>query len=300
MSNLPQEHHRLNTRARHRAKALTALLWVARFRWSATALIDLLLGGNGLIRKLIEQGLLIEHLVPNPFFAPVRYYVTLSKEGLALLARHWHEIGRSDHGHLAMCLSNFFALPDRPDYRIREVRFQHDLQLQYQLAHLIRRYEPRIEGLELADDLERVPLGKRPSKIPDAIVHLRAKDFPVSRKISQHWIEVEFSRKNARDIDLFCAYYRSALANITERKFTGLLIYCDPSLLAQWRKSFARTRIPKWHFRKDQRTWVQLNAEDMHHLPELSQQDVDGIIRPFTRAAEATGGPRQAKPAKQA
>ena len=85
MCNLPVEHHRLNTHARHRAKALTALLWTARFRWTASRVIDQLLGGNGLLRQLIEHKLLIEHPITS-LFSPVRYYVTLGKDGLGVAA----------------------------------------------------------------------------------------------------------------------------------------------------------------------------------------------------------------------
>ena len=269
MSNLPSQHHRLNTHARHLEKSLTALLWTVRFRWTATLVIDRLLGGNGLVRKLIEQKLLVEHRIGNPF-SPVRYYVTLSKDGLALLQRHWDEIGRSAHGHLAMCLTNSFELPGRPEHRIREVRFEHDLHVQLKVASLVGRYGMRLDGLLLADDIERTPPAKRPSKIPDAIIELRSKSFPVDRTISKLWIEVEFSRKNAREIDMFCAYYRGALAGITEKNFQALEIYCHPSVLRQWRRDFARTMVPKWHFRKDTRTWVRLDPKDWFHFPELS------------------------------
>lgn len=281
MSNLPSQHHRLNTHARHLEKSLTALLWTVRFRWTATLVIDRLLGGNGLVRKLIEQKLLVEHRIANPF-SPVRYYVTLSKDGLALLQRHWDEIGRSAHGHLAMCLTNSFELPSRPEHRIREVRFEHDLHVQLKVASLVGRYGMRLDGLLLADDIERTPPAKRPSKIPDAIIELRSKSFPVDRTISKLWIEVEFSRKNAREIDVFCAYYRAALAGVTEKKFDTLRIFCHTSVLNQWRRDFARTVIPKWHFRKDTRTWVRLYAKDWHHFPELSAEDLEGYIKPLS------------------
>ena len=280
MSNLPTQHHGLNTHARHLDKALTALLWTACFRWTATLVIDRLLGGNGLTRKLIDQKLLVEHPISNPF-SPVRYYTTLSKEGLALLQRHWNEIGCSVHGHLAMCLSSYFSLPPRPDHRIRKARFEHDLHVQLKVAALVRRYGMRLDGLHLADEIERTPPAKRPSKIPDAIIDLRSKSFPADRTISKVWIEIELSRKNAREIDVFCAFYRAALAGITEKKFQGLGIYCHPSVLAQWRRDFARTIIPKWHFREEKRTWVRLEPKDWHRFPELSDEDLDRYIMPL-------------------
>lgn len=280
MTNLPTQHHRLNTHARHLEKSLTALLWTLRFRWTATMVIDQLLGGNGLVRNLIEQGLLVEHPVPN-LFSPVRYYATVSKRGLALLQRHWHEIGRSAHGHLAMCLTNSFDLPSRPEHRIREVRFEHDLHVQLKVASLVHRYDMRLDGLVLGDDIERTPPARRPSKIPDVIIDLRSKNFPIDRRISHIWIEVEFSRKNTRDVDQFCAYYRGALAEITEKKFQGLRIYCHPSILAQRRRDFARTVIPKWHYRKESRSWIRLDAKDWHRFPELSINDLEGYIKPL-------------------
>ncbi len=272
MSNLPREHHHLNAHARHLEKALTALLWTVRFRWTATLVIDRLLGGNGLVRKLIARKFLVEHRVPSPF-SPVRYYVTLGLEGLALLQRNWQAIEGGAYGHLALCLSRSFELPIRPDHRIREHRFEHDLHLQFLVTDEFRREGLRLQYLQLSDDLERTPPAKRPSKIPDAILHLRSKDDPTDPTISTRWIEVEYSRKNSREVDTFCAYYRAALVGSAKKPFDELIIYCHASLYAQWRRDFLRTTIPKWIFRKDKRTWVRLDPKDWLHFPELTFMD---------------------------
>ena len=279
MSNLPQEHHRLNTHARHRAKALTALLWTARFRWTASAVIDDLLGGNGLVRKLVKQKLLVEHPIASPF-SPVRYYVTLAKEGLDLLQRHWSEIGCSVHGEIATRLSDSWELPARPEQRIREARFEHDLHLQYVVLRVFHSGRT-IETMHLCDDLERTPPTKRPSKIPDVILELRPKNFPTDRTPTKIWHEIEFSRKNRREIDMFCTYYRAAIAGTSKRQFDRLIVYCHPSVLAQWRRDFARTIVPAWNYRKDTRNWVKLDEKDWHHFPPLSADVLDKIIRPL-------------------
>ena len=278
MNNLPREHHHLNAHARHLEKTLTALLWTLRFRWTATQIIDRLLGGNGLVRKLIERKLLVEHRIPSPF-SPVRFYVTVSQEGLALLQRNWREIEGGAQGHLAMCLSRSFHLPIRPDHRIREHRFEHDLHLQYLVTDQVRREGQRLYSLHLADDLERTPPAKRPSKIPDAILHLLSDDDSANQTIRNRWIEVEYSRKNSREIDTCCAYYRAALAGAAEKPFDELIIYCHASLLAQWRRDFARTIIPQWFFNKEKRTWVRLEPKDWFHFPELSVLARHGYIR---------------------
>lgn len=281
MNNLPFEHHHLNTHARHREKSLTALRWTARFRWTASALIDQLLGGNGLARQLIKRKLLVEHPISNPF-SPVRYYATLSNEGLGLLHHHWPEIIRGAHGPIASSLSSDWNLPARPEHRIREARFQHDLQVQ---TALIRSFRAggRVASILLADDLERVPLDKRPAKIPDiAIQQLRLGETRAERTTSTLWGEVEYSRKNQREIDLFCAYYRGALAGTSERKFDELVVLCHECALAQWRRDFARTVVPKWRFRKATRDWVRLDAKDWHHFPALSSEEVERIIQPLT------------------
>lgn len=279
MKNLPLDHHHLNTHARHREKTLTAALWVARFRWTAAEPIDQLLGGNGLVRQMINRKLLVEHPIGNPF-SPVRYYVTLGSEGLALLHRYWPEINRGIHGPIALSLASGWSLPTRPEHRIREARFLHDLEVQ---RSLIRTFQAgmQIKSLRLADDLERVPLDQRPAKIPDIIIQLHPEGTGPGSTTTL-WGEVEYSRKNQREIDLFCAYYRGALARVSERKFDQIVVLCHESVLAQWRKDFARTVVPKWHFRKTTRDWIRLDRKDWHHFPELSAEELDRFIQPLT------------------
>lgn len=285
MSNLPSEHHRLNTHARHIQKGLTALLWTARFRWTATLIVDSLLGGNGLVRKLIQQGLLVEHPISNPF-APVRYYTTLSKQGLDLLHRHWPAIRSGKHGDVAMALASGWELPLRPEHRIREARFEHDLQVQ--LALLRSFHVPsQPTSLLLADDLERTTLDRRPSKIPDIVLEFRPADAEPEAPTLTLWGEVEYSRKKQREIDLFCAYYRGALAGVSARPFDLLVVLCHDSMLAQWRRDFSRTVVPKWHFRRATRDWVRLDAKDWHQFPAISSEEVDRIIQPLTPKVES-------------
>ena len=285
MPNLPLVHHRLDTHARHRAKALTALLWTGRFRWTASGVIDELLGGNGLVRKLISRKLLVEHPISDPF-CPVRFYVTLTKDGLDLLQRHWTEIGCGRHGNIATRLSDAWALPSRPEQRIRTARFLHDLQVQIALVRSFHAND-RIERIYLADDLERTPLDKRPHKIPDIIIETRASDSPTDHGTRRIWGEIEFSRKNQREIDQFCSYYRAALTSTDEHKvrlakFDQLIILCHDSVLDQWRRDFARTVIPRWHFRKVTRDWIRLDAKDWHRFPEISPDEVEAIIQPLS------------------
>ncbi|OIQ87716.1 hypothetical protein GALL_304290 [mine drainage metagenome] len=279
MTNLPREHHRLDTHARHRAKALTTLLWTARFRWTASGIIDELLGGNGLVRMLIDRHLLVEHRITNPF-SPIRYYVTLSTEGLALLEQHWPEIEGGAHGDIARCLSCDWKLPSRPEHRIREARFEHDLHVQYALCRSFQS-DRQITRVSLADDLERVPLTQRPTKIPDVIVTFELDSDAGAAATTTLWGEVEYSRKNRREIDVFCAFYRAAMAGQTTRDFDKVVVLCHQSVLAQWRSDFARTVVPNWHFRKATRDWVKLDAKDWHHFPEMSSEDINAIIRPL-------------------
>lgn len=288
MNNLPLEHHRINTHARHREKTLTALLWIARFRWTAAAPIDQLLGGNGLVRQLINRKFVVEHPIDNVFSA-VRYYVTLGSEGLALLHRYWPDITRGTHGPIARSLSLGWSLPARPEHRIRKARFQHDLELQWVLVRTFLAGS-QIESLLLADDLERVPLGQRPAKIPDVSAQMRRQGIEAGRTATL-WAELEYSRKNQREIDLFCAYYRGALAGVSERKFDKVTVLCHEAVLAQWRKDFARTVVPKWHFRKATRDWVRLDPKDWHHYPELSTEELEGIIQPLTPKPEDQDDP---------
>lgn len=282
MSNLPLEHHHLNTHARHREKSLTALLWTARFRWTAAGIVDQLLGGNGLARQLIKRKLLVEHSISNPF-SPVRYYVTLSNEGLELLHRCWPAIIRGEHGPVALSLSSGWSLPARPEHRIREARFEHDLQVQSLLARNFREGE-QIESIRLADDLERAPLDKRPSKIPDIIIDFAADHAKGEDTKYTLWGEIEYSRKNQREIDMFCAYYLGALAGISECKFDGFNMFCHESVLAQWRRDFGRAIVPKWHFRKATRDWVRLYPKDWYHFPSFSPEEINAIIRPLPSA----------------
>ena len=276
MSNLPAQHHRLNTHARHLQKTLTALLWTARFRWSTPSIIDgELLGGNGLVRRMIEKGLLVEHPINN-VFAPVRYYTTLSKEGLAMLHRHWADIVHGLHGTIAASLASAWAPPTRPEHRIREAQFEHDLQVQIGLARSFRS-KAQLDRILLAEDIERVRPAERPAKIPDIIIEGRTGDgSPV-----KVWGEVEYSRKNQREIDRFCAFYRDALANGNDRRFDRVVVNCHASVLQQWRRDFARTVIPKWHFRNATRDWTRLQPKDWHHFPEITAEQVDAIFLPL-------------------
>ncbi len=279
MNNLPLEHHHINTHARHWEKTLTATLWVARLRWTAATLIDQLLGGNGLIRQMINRKLLVEHTIASPF-SPVRYYVTLGSEGLALLHRCWPEITRGVHGPIARSLASGWSLPARPEHRIREARFLHDFEVQRALIRTFQAGSP-IKSILLADDLERVPLDQRPAKIPDIAIQQHAEEGQPDGTITL-WGEVEYSRKNQREIDLFCAYYRGALAGRSERKFDNIVVLCHEPVLAQWRKDFARTIVPKWRFRKPTRDWVRLDPKDWHHFPALSAEELGRIIQPLT------------------
>ena len=280
MNNLPLEHHHLNTHARHRAKTLTALLWVARFRWTASALVDQLLGGSGLVRQLISNKLVVEHPISNPF-SPVRFYVTLGSEGLELLHRYWPEITRGTHGPIASSLSSDWSLPARQEHRIRQARFQHDLEVQLALIRTFQAGSP-IQSLLLADDLERVPLDQRPAKIPDIALQVRTEGTEASVTTSTLWGEVEYSRKKPREVDLFCAYYRGALAGTSECKFDRIVVLCHETVLAQWRKDFARTVVPKWLFRKATRDWIRLDPKHWYHFPELPTGELEWIIQPLT------------------
>lgn len=284
MSNLPREHHRLDTHARHRDKTLAALLWTARFRWTASGIVDDLLGGNGLARKMIERKLLVEHPINNAF-SPVRFYATLSREGLALLQRQWVAIGNGLHGETATRLSDCWTLPERPEHRIRQARFMHDLHVQALLAGAFRTNYP-IACIHLADDLERTRPEERPTKIPDVIIELRSEGTSAERQTTKNWGEVEIGRKNQREVDLFCAYYRGALAGLSERGFDKLFVYCHESVLAQWRKDFARTVVPRWQFRKATRDWLRLDAKDWHHFPNISTEEVENTIRLLPRFRE--------------
>ena len=283
MTNLPREPHRLNTHVRHLEKSLTALLWTARFRWTAPGVIDHLLGGNGLVRQLVKCDLLVAHPISHPF-SPVRYYVTLSKPGLAMLDQHWAEITRGEQGDFAARLASGWNLPQRPEHRIRTARFEHDLQVQIALVRTFHIGRP-IQSVFLADDLERVALAKRPSKIPDVVIVL-GPDVETGTATTTFWGEVEYSRKNQREIDLFCAYYRGALAGVSERKFDKLIVLCHESVLAQWRRDFARPTVPKWHFHKGSRAWIRLDQKDWHYFPEISAEEVAAIILPLTPKSE--------------
>ena len=230
--------------------------------------------------QALKRGLLVEHPIANPF-ASVRFYVTLSKGGLALLHHYWSEIARGKHGDIAMCLCLGWDLPERPDHRIREARFEHDLQVQNALMRSFHAGTP-IQSIRLADDLERVQLAKRPAKIPDIVIAFQSSDGESkSTTATILWGEVEYSRKNAREVDLFCAYYRGALAGTSERKFDKLIVLCHESVLAQWRRDFCRTVVPQWRFRQSTRDWVRLDAKDWHRFPDISAVDVEAIIKPL-------------------
>ena len=276
MSNLPTQHHRMNAHARHREKTLTVLLWVLRFRWTCASVIDDLLGGNGTLRMLIKRGLLVEHRIPDPF-SQVRYYVTVGAKGLELVARYLAAVRRDEHGPIASMLGQNVTLPARADGRIREHRFLHDLHLQRVLVEAIHATSV-VNQLVLSDDLERLATPKRPSKIPDALIEVAVAD---SRDWCMVCVEVEFSRKNQREIDNFCAHYRGALADPNRKDFDALRIHCEDSLLQGWKLAMARTTIPKWVFVKERRAWVKLDAKHWHKFDAISAEDIDKIVLPL-------------------
>lgn len=273
MSNLPKEHHRMNAHARHLEKALATLLWVLRFRWTCASVIDALLGGNGTVHNLVKHDLLVRHKIRDPF-SPVRYYVTLSAKGLKFLFTYISEVHQGDHGSIASALASGVTLPVKPDQRIRQGRFLHDLQLQKVLVGAFHSAEI-VNSLVLGDDLERLAVPLRPRKIPDAVLELKVDE---SRNWCKYCIEIENSRKNQREVDNFCAYYRTALADPERKDFDKLLIYCERSLLAGWRSAFARTIIPKWIFNKERRTWVRLDKDKWHHFEPIPPEELDNLV----------------------
>lgn len=243
-----------------------ALLWIYKWHWTTTSLLEIAVGGSGksgLAARLIKAGLVVKTMTAGRGIdGSTSHFLTLSRTGLE------HATGLSSQ-----------EIPYKLDpSRISQKQMYHDETVQrltaVKLTTMI--HGERITDFRTEKQL-RVGFGKS-EKIPDAMWRVSyADERKPSRKIA---IELELSSKWGQELDTFV--YQT-LEQLREKKCDCIEIFAEsPKLLARYRAAFAvGSKLQTWSHKTG--VWVKASSvvipprgEDVVRFHLITPLDIGG------------------------